>query len=61
MVTIGVIRISTFVSLEIALPHSLAIIATNRTANGPPAPPNALEAKPTVIYENNTNGGHFNA
>ena len=57
MVTRGVTRISTFVSLETALPASDARTATNRTARGPPAPPSALDAKPTVIRENNTRGG----
>ena len=28
---------------------------------GPPAPPSALDANPTVISENSTSGGHFNA
>ena len=38
-----------------------AIIATKYTARGPPAPPSALEAKPTVISENSTRGGHLSA
>ncbi len=38
IVTSGVTRISTFVSLLIALPHSAAIIAIRSTASGPPAP-----------------------
>ena len=57
IVTLGVTRISTFVSFETAFPHSAAIIATNSTASGPPAPPSAFEAKPTVMRENRTNGG----
>ena len=57
MVTRGVTRISTLVSLETALPNSAAMIATNSTASGPPAPPRALAAKPTVIMENSTSGG----
>ena len=61
MVTRGVTRISIFVSLETALPISAATIATNSTARGPPAPPSALEAKPTVISENSTSGGQCNA
>ena len=61
MVTSGVTRMSTLVSLEMALPNSDAIIAIKRTAKGPPAPPNAFAAKPTVIMENRTSGGHFNA
>ena len=39
MVTIGVTRMSIFVSLLTALPTSAATIATNSTAKGPPAPP----------------------
>jgi hypothetical protein len=61
IVTSGVTRISIFVSLEIALPISAAIIAIIRTASGPPAPPNLFEACPTAASENNTNGGHRNA
>ena len=57
MVTRGVTRMSTFVSLETAFPASEARTATKRTARGPPAPPRALDANPTVIKENNTNGG----
>ena len=57
IVTIGVTRISTRVSLETAFPISAEMIATKRTASGPPAPPRALEAKPTVIRENRTSGG----
>ena len=44
MVTMGVTRMSTFVSLLTALPTSAAMIATNSTASGPPAPPRALQA-----------------
>ena len=36
-------------------------IATNSTARGPPAPPSALDAKPTVISENSTSGGQCRA
>ena len=57
----GVTSISTLVSFEIILPASAAIIATKYTARGPPAPPSALEAKPTVISENSTRGGHLSA
>ena len=57
IVTRGVTKISTFVSLETALPISVERMATNSTASGPPAPPKALEAKPTVIREKRTNGG----
>ena len=39
VVTIGVTRMSIFVSLLTALPISAARIATNSTARGPPAPP----------------------
>ena len=37
-VTRGVARMSTFVSLDTALPHSAAMMAMNSTASGPPAP-----------------------
>ena len=52
---------STFVSLETAFPISVERIATKSTAKGPPAPPRALEAKPTVIREKSTKGGACNA
>ena len=61
IVTSGVTRMSTLVSLEIALPNSDAMMAINRTARGPPAPPRAFAAKPTVIIENITSGGHLRA
>ena len=38
-VTMGVTRMSIFVSLLTALPISAATMATNSTARGPPAPP----------------------
>ena len=38
MVTSGVTRMSTRVSLETALPHSAATMAISSTARGPPAP-----------------------
>ena len=65
IVTTGVTRISTLVSLETALPNSAAMIAIKRTARGPPAPappdrvvlPRALAAYPTVASENSTRGG----
>ena len=38
IVTKGVTRMSTRVSLETALPHSAAMMAMNSTASGPPAP-----------------------
>ena len=57
MVTSGVTRISIFVSLDTAFPISDAKIATKSTAKGPPAPPSALDANPTVIRENSTRGG----
>ena len=44
VVTMGVTRMSILVSLLMALPHSAAIMATNKTAMGPPAPPRALQA-----------------
>ena len=44
MVTMGVTRMSTRVSLDTALPTSAAMMATNSTASGPPAPPRALQA-----------------
>ena len=61
IVTSGVSRISTLVSLETALPHSAASTATKSTASGPPAPPSAFEAKPTVISEKSTRGGQWSA
>ena len=61
MVTMGVTRMSIFVSLLTALPISEAMMATNSTARGPPAPPMALVAKPTGIRENSTIGGAFSA
>ena len=61
IVTSGVTRISTRVSLETALPASAARIATKSTASGPPAPPSAFEAKPTVISEKSTRGGQRSA
>ena len=39
IVTMGVTRMSTLVSLLTILPHSAAKIATKYTARGPPAPP----------------------
>ena len=57
MVTAGVTMMSTFVSLDTAFPNSAAMMATNSTASGPPAPPRALEAKPTVTREKRTRGG----
>ena len=42
MVTSGVTRISTLVSLLTALPSSAATMAMMSTASGPPAPPSAL-------------------
>ena len=56
MVTPGVTRMSTFVSLETALPHSAATMAMTSTASGPPAPPSALAAQPTAARENSTMG-----
>ncbi len=44
VVTMGVTRMSIFVSLLTALPHSAARMATRRTARGPPALPRALQA-----------------
>ena len=44
IVTMGVTRMSTFVSLLTALPNSAATIAVTSTASGPPAPPMALVA-----------------
>ena len=57
MVTAGVTMMSTFVSLDTALPSSEAITATTSTAKGPPAPPASLAAKPTAASENSTSGG----
>ena len=61
MVTSGVTKMSTFVSLETALPISVERMATKSTASGPPAPPSALEANPTVIREKRTRGGASSA
>ena len=57
VVTMGVTRISIFVSLLTIFPASAAIMATNSTARGPPACPRALQAYPTVARENRTSGG----
>lgn len=57
MVTMGVTRMSTLVSLLTALPHSAEMMATNSTASGPPAPPRVLQAYPTVTREKSTMGG----
>ena len=57
MVARGVTRISILVSFETAFPISAAMMAINRTASGPPAPPKALDANPTVTREKRTNGG----
>ena len=61
IVASGVTRMSTFVSFETSLPHSAAAMATKRTASGPPAPPSAFEAKPTVTREKSTSGGALSA
>ena len=61
MVTKGVTRMSTFVSLETSLPVSQARMATMSTASGPPAPPRLLAACPTVMRENSTSAGAFSA
>ena len=57
IVTAGVTRMSIFVSLLTALPHSAATMAMIRTASGPPAPPSAFAAQPTAASENSTMGG----
>ena len=57
MVTSGVTRMSTLVSLETALPNSAAKMVTIRTARGPPAPPKVLAALPTATREKSTSGG----
>ena len=56
-VTAGVTMMSTFVSLDTALPSSEAAMAMTSTASGPPAPRRPLAAEPTAIRENNTRGG----
>ena len=61
IVTMGVTRISTRVSFDTIFPHSAAAMVTKNTANGPPAPPMALAAKPTGIRENSTRLGHCSA
>ena len=61
MVTAGVTKMSIFVSLLTALPHSAATMAMIRTASGPPAPPMALVAKPTGTREKSTIGGACSA
>ena len=54
IVTAGVTRMSIFVSLLTALPHSHATIAMMSTASGPPAPPSTFAAQPTAASENST-------
>ena len=54
IVTIGVTRMSTFVSLYTALPNSAATTAVTSTASGPPAPPIWFVAKPTAAREKST-------
>ncbi len=54
IVTRGVTRISTRVSLETAFPHSAARTVMTRTARGPPAAPSSLAAAPTDTRENST-------
>ena len=61
IVTAGVTMISTFVSLDTAFPHSAAMIAMIKTANGPPAPPSAFAAQPTAASENSTIGSALSA
>ena len=61
IVTAGVTKMSIFVSLLTALPHSAARIAMMRTASGPPAPPSALAAQPTAAREKSTIGGACSA
>ena len=61
IVTPGVTRMSIFVSLLTALPHSAAMMAMISTAKGPPAPPSALAAQPTAAREKSTMGSAFRA
>ena len=61
IVTAGVTRISTLVSLLTAFPHSAATMAIIKTARGPPAPPSALAAQPTAAREKRTMGGAWRA
>ena len=61
IVTMGVTRMSTFVSLETALPNSAATTAVTSTASGPPAPPMAFVANPTGTSENSTIAGACSA
>ena len=61
IVTIGVTMMSTFVSLDTALPNSAPTMATTSTASGPPAPPSAFVAKPTGTRENRTIAGACSA
>ena len=61
IVTIGVTRMSTFVSLLTALPNSAATTAVTSTASGPPAPPMAFVAKPTGTREKSTIAGACSA
>ena len=61
MVTAGVTKMSIFVSLLTALPHSAARIAMMSTASGPPAPPSALAAQPTAAREKSTIGSALSA
>ena len=61
MVTAGVTRMSTLVSLDTALPNSAAMIAIIKTARGPPAPPSMLAEYPTAARENSTMGSALRA
>ena len=54
MVTVGVTRISTLVSLETALPSSAATMAAKRVPRGPPR---LLAAAPTAHKQNSTRDG----
>ena len=58
MVTPGVTRMSTRVSLDTSLPSSVAMMVDTKAPTGPPR---VLPAIPTVAAENSTNWGAWRA
>ena len=50
---------STLVFLLTSWPISAAMIAINKTASGPPAPPVTFAAAPTVAVEKRTSASTF--
>ena len=61
IVTAGVTRMSTLVSLLTSLPNSADTMAMRYTASGPPAPPSVLAAAPTAMRLNSTSCGACSA